>query len=77
MNVLEGSRRMRQAGRWMVFVPLTALVILIGAVEVMALFRGNLRTPLGLIPISLPLLAPGALLWVAGWIVEGFAKESR
>jgi hypothetical protein len=20
---------------------------------------------------------PGALLWIAGWIVEGFAKEAR
>jgi len=77
MNIFEGSRRMRLAGRWLTFIPLTAFLVLIGLGEVISLFRGNPRPMLGLIPISLPFLFSGVLLWLGGWIVEGFAKESH
>ena len=77
MNILEGSRRMKQAGRWMLFLALTVMVLLVGISGVMSLYRGDLRTPLALIPMSLPFFVPGAALWLAGWIVEGFSKEPR
>jgi hypothetical protein len=73
MNINEGARRMRKAGRWLIVLPLVLLTI----VSVVGCFvvRYNPRFALGLIPISIPLLIPGVVLWLAGWIVEGFAKE--
>jgi hypothetical protein len=75
MNIHEGASRMKRAGRWMMLVPLTALVLLICVAGVWELFRHDIRSPLGLILPSIPLVIPGALLWLAGWIVEVFAQE--
>lgn len=76
MNVHEGAARMQRAGKWMVLVPVSLLALLICAAEVWSLFRTDLRSPFGLIPIFIPLFIPGILLWLAGWIVEGFGKDA-
>ena len=76
MNVQEGARRMRKAGRWLMLIPLAVLAIL-NIVWVVEFFfvRNDLRSALPLIPICLPFMIPGAALWLAGWIVDGFAME--
>jgi hypothetical protein len=76
MNVAEGARRMRRAGQWLVIVPLAVLALLICVAAVWALIRPDLRSPFGLVPIFIPLVIPGGVLWLAGWIVEGFAKDA-
>jgi hypothetical protein len=66
---------MRRAGRWIVLIPLgvTALLCL-GAFICYALNRNA-----GIIGLALPLLPIeilGATLWLAGWILEGLAKDA-
>jgi hypothetical protein len=76
MNVREGARRMRKAGRMLILAPLVVLVILniVWIVEYF-LVRNDLRSAMGLIPICIPFMVPGAALWLAGWMVDGFAKD--
>ncbi|MGH9598821.1 MAG: hypothetical protein ACRD27_03085 [Terracidiphilus sp.] len=77
MNIHEGARRMRRAGRWMMIVPLAVFVLLICVGAASILFRRALLNPLVLIPLFVLLEVPGALLWIAGWILEGFAKDAH
>jgi len=76
MNVREGARQMRKAGLWLMLAPLAVLVIL-NIVWVVEYFfvRDDLRSALRLIPICIPFMVPGAAIWLAGWIVDGFAKD--
>jgi hypothetical protein len=78
MNVSEGVRRMQSAGRWMIMVPLTALLVSIAVGLAAALLHAG-SSPLSIF-MMLPLLAPlavlGGVLWLAGWILEGFTKEA-
>jgi hypothetical protein len=75
MNVMEGARRMRRAGRWMVVIPLLVTVVLgLAAFVAYALNRNP-----GIIGLAVPLIPIeiiGVVLWLAGWIVEGFAKDT-
>ncbi len=77
MNVHEGARRMKRAGKWLVMMPVAAILILSIIVEIGALFAPGKGDPAILFPLCLPLLVPGILLWIAGWIVEGFAQKER
>lgn len=76
MNVQEGARRMREAGLWLIALPLGLLLILliVWGAEYMSV-RNDLRSPLGMTAFCIPFLIPGAALWLAGWIVDGFAKD--
>lgn len=81
MNIHEGSRRMQRAGQWMMVVPI-GLVLLIWVIELAQdLGRGRGLADFGfrfpLIFTALPLLVPGAALWIAGWIVEGFNQDGH
>jgi hypothetical protein len=68
---------MQRAAQWMIFIPLTVLLLSMFAVEILnRLYAGHGRL-LDVISVFLPLMIPGALLWLAGWIVEGFAKETH
>jgi hypothetical protein len=77
MNIREGAKRMRRAGMWLTIVPLTLLALLILACESMTLFLPGARSYLGLLALVVPLALPGAAVWIAGWIAEGFAKEAH
>ena len=79
MNALEGSRRMKRIGQLLIFAALTLLLLLWAVILSLNLWRSS---PIGVAPGLLDLLfvflfiaAPGAALWVAGWIMEGFAKN--
>jgi len=75
MNTREGARRMKVAGLWLVAVPLTAIVLLLIVSEIGGLFVDGKEHAMVLFPLFTPLLAPGVLLWIGGWIVEGFGKK--
>jgi cadmium resistance protein CadD (predicted permease) len=81
MNVAEGARRMQFAGRWMVFFALIAAgLFLIMTLIVAYLPSGSFIhgiALLGFIPLSVPIATVGAILWLAGWIVEGFSKKTQ
>lgn len=79
MNALEGARRMQLAGRWIVWIALSVTVLLWGAIMLFSYLRAPLLLPrLGFLEplfVFFYLACPGAILWLAGWIVEGFAKN--
>jgi hypothetical protein len=70
MNIAEGTRRMRIAGRCMVLIAFTALTV-------MWVFAMDTNTPMmGLDGIIFGAFL-GALLWMTAWIVEGLANFTR
>jgi hypothetical protein len=79
MNVEEGARRMKRAGQWLFAVPST-IVILAWAVTLAATLL-NQSIGILVVPdmvfavIALYLAIAGGVLWLAAWIVEGFAKK--
>jgi high-affinity K+ transport system ATPase subunit B len=81
MNVVEGARRMKSAGRWMLFVPLTLLVLLVGVVLIVAYLPIHENLPsiglLDLVFLLIPIASIGAFLWLAGWILEGYAQGTH
>ena len=62
MAVLEGATKMQLVGRWI-------LVVSVGLWILLALF--SIATATHLIVLA---IAPGAFLWLAGWILERFVK---
>ena len=66
---------MCRAGQWMILIPLTVLLLLMLIFGILDLLHRGSGGSLSLITVFLPFMIPGALLWLAGWIVEGFAKE--
>jgi hypothetical protein len=76
MNVYEGARRMRRAGRWIVFISLIATALLC----LLSFFAYAMNLKHGIITLAillLPIEILGGILWLAGWIVEGFAKNTK
>ena len=75
MANVEGALRMKRAGRSMMVGG--ALGALLGCIGIFAVQLGHLRLPLmlfgdiavclGFLPLGL-----GLVVWVCGWIVEGF-----
>jgi len=81
MNVAEGSRRMRRAGRWMVLVSASVFVSFLFLAELFSnLNMGDFINWFGILQLLMPLLLivaiPGGALWLAGWILDGFAKDT-
>jgi hypothetical protein len=85
MNLTEGANRMQRAGRTMVTIALCAFTLcaLLSAIYAFlpssahsAVFFGVV-SPLifTVIWISAMTIAVGTVLWIAGWILEGFAKS--
>jgi hypothetical protein len=78
MNVSEGARRMRFAGQRLVLFALTALGTMVVFMLLLALLPSGHFSGIAVfefVPLCLPIAALGALLWLAGWIVEGFGKK--
>jgi hypothetical protein len=76
MNVMEGARRMRRAGRWMVLIPLLVTIFLC----LLSFIAYALNRRAGFIVFAVPLIPIeilGMILWLAGWIVEGFGKDTK
>jgi|HubBroStandDraft_1064217.scaffolds.fasta_scaffold58971_2 hypothetical protein len=79
MNIAGGARRMRRVGRYVVLAALGVFALLFGLLAA-ALLRPSLGIHFAMIDlILLPILVaiPGASLWLAGWIVEGFAEKDQ
>ncbi len=87
MNLIEGSKRMQQSGRAMVIIALAAFTLCVLCSGIFAflpsefhvdeVLRIVLPVLLLLVGVCGALLALGALLWIAGWIVEGFAHHTH
>jgi hypothetical protein len=74
MNVTEGARRMRSAGKWIVLIPLMMTLLL--CLVSFGSYALNLNPRIIVLAVPLiPIEIFGIILWLAGWIMEGFAKE--
>jgi hypothetical protein len=78
MNVEEGATRMKRAGLWLAAAPaaLGGLLICLQLVLIAGPGLGAIAGGIGILEVLL-LAIPGVLLWIAGWIVEGFAKNTN
>ncbi|MGD0682185.1 MAG: hypothetical protein ABR990_09040 [Terracidiphilus sp.] len=75
MNVEEGAKRMRRAGKWIVLIPLVVTVLL-SVISFIAYAMNRNHGIIALAILLLPIEILGGILWLAGWIVEGFAKDA-
>jgi hypothetical protein len=71
---------MQRVGQWIVFAALSVLLLLWAIALGLSFMRGAPLLPgagmIDLFALFLFFAVPGALLWIAGWIVEGFAKRN-
>lgn len=87
MNIMEGAKRMQRAGRAIVIVALSAfalcIIISAGYAFLPSFFHVSV-----VFTVVLPLLATvgwfcavatfvGGILWVGGWILEGFFHHTH
>jgi hypothetical protein len=81
MNIREGARRMKLAGKWMVVVPLCIMILVMGIVGIMIAARPGAASLVYLGPAFAVALfyleIPGWALLLFGWIVEGFATKEE
>jgi hypothetical protein len=87
MNVIEGAKRMQRAGRALVIIALSAFALCVIGALVYAFLPSYLHVS-EVFRIVLPLLvtvvwfcavgiAVGGILWIGGWILEGFVHRSH
>jgi hypothetical protein len=76
MNITEGARRMQSAGRWIFLINSAFVLCLIGVDFLLPAYMRDFRF-LGIVPLLFPILVFGAALWLAGWIMDGFAKDAH
>lgn len=87
MNVAEGVLKVRRSGRQMILVSLSALTVyfcLPAVYNVFAWLFHSLtlsESSLLIIAVALFLCAVGtgsrAVLWMVGWLVDGFAEDTH
>lgn len=81
MNLIEGSKRMHHAGR--ILVPIALGLIAVFIAFMIFVYQSNYFVIRDILRLFLPLfiwlcgiaLTSGALLWIAGWILEGFIQH--
>ena len=83
MSYAEGARRMTVTGRWLVSIALIGSLLFVGTTLALAFtpFGRNLLHPsfalLTFVPLFLSIAILGTILWLAGYIVEGFAQKDQ
>lgn len=87
MNLTEGAIRMQRVGRAMVIIALGAFALCVCLAVIYAFLPSFVHAAtffavlspvvFTLIWISAMAMAAGAVLWIAGWILEGFAKGAN
>jgi hypothetical protein len=66
MNMAEGARRMRLAA-------LPLFILCLGAAYLGLSLIPELPSSIGVL-LAYAVILPGAILWLAGWILQGFAR---
>lgn len=77
MNITEGARKMQTAGRWIFLADIAFAVCMVAAQYFLTRYSEAALRPMTIVPLLFPVMLLGALLWLAGWIVEGFAKDAN
>ncbi len=74
MENTDGPRRIRTAGKLVCLVGVTLAVL-----YWLIVFGGaSPRQSFALLPFFvLPALVPGIVVWLIGWVIEGFGKPAR
>jgi hypothetical protein len=88
MNIAEGAKRIQYVGRLIAFYPLSVGVVAAGLLAVTFALAVCFPAAAGLEQAAAPLFflltlvcgmiaATGGILWLAGWIIEGFGKDAE
>jgi len=84
MNVEEGSRRMRTAGRTIALIALCVILLMIGAALFNELYgpsSGRVNWVMIMLEevmsVGAWVMVAGAALWISGWIVNGFSQNDK
>jgi len=82
VNVREGTKRMRRLGQVMFGAPILVWVLYnLYEIQPYASRSGfgglEYHFSVRIFAIMIVLACPGAILWAAGWVVEGFAKDAK
>ena len=73
MNIYAGATRMRRGGCWIFFISLCLIAVALVPISAHYRLGPTYLVPPAAILVMLGLF--GGLLWLAGWIVEGFGKS--
>jgi hypothetical protein len=73
MAAIEGVRRIKGLGKWIIIIGSIAAVVL--WVVAMLFYQPKINPVAQLIAFLLPPLILGGLIWIFGWIIEGFTME--
>jgi hypothetical protein len=78
MNLRNGAKRLQQAGKWIALPP-TAVSVLcgIGFLLNLVIHLPFLRVLFVPVFFCIQIAGFGLLLWLSGWIVEGFADDPQ
>jgi hypothetical protein len=68
----EGARRIKLVGRALTLGGLGSAVILAGALWMGVVQGVSVQPVMFLLPLMLPVTFLGGVLWIAGWVLEGF-----
>jgi hypothetical protein len=85
MNILEGSRRMQHGGRRILLGSLAFFVLLVVLFETWVYLRDSIHPEILaqwlvqfvfiMLSVTVVVILLSAMLWLAGWILAGFAKH--
>jgi len=74
MNLAEGAARIKLIGRWMTLAPIALLLLsFLWSALCRLLHLDSMQFSFGLFECLL-ISIPGGFVWLAGWILEGFAQ---
>lgn len=87
MNILEGASRMQRSGRALVIIALSVFTLCAVAAALYAFLPSSLHVTevvsviipalVAVVWICAMALALGAILWIGGWILEGFFHHTH
>jgi hypothetical protein len=72
MAASEGARRIKLIGRALTFGGLGSAIILAGTLWLGVVQGVSVQPVMFLLPLMLPVTFLGGVLWIAGWVLEGF-----
>jgi hypothetical protein len=67
----EGVRRLKLLGKLFFFGGCGSAIILLSSMMIAVALHTPIWVP-SLLPLTFPIIAAGIVLWILGWVLEGF-----
>jgi hypothetical protein len=78
MNIHEGAKRMKRAGQVIFFIATSLTLLLILYPLGFQMLYPSMRpwfSSTALLILTFVFVIPGVILWICGWILEGFSSK--